>query len=78
LSLGKAAATTVIAHDVAFADAMASALGNRVHQQSDLKSAVEWAMTVAGVDGAVAVLGDKIAVSGDVELVPLAEGSIPE
>jgi ApbE superfamily uncharacterized protein (UPF0280 family) len=78
LSLGKAAAATVIAHDVAFADAMASALGNRVHQQSDLKSAVEWAMTVAGVDGAVAVLGDKIAASGDVELVPLAEGSIPE
>jgi uncharacterized protein len=77
LSLGKADAATIVSRDVALADAMASALGNRVRESADLKSAVEWAVTVPGVDGALAVLGDKIAASGDIELVPLAEHSIP-
>jgi ApbE superfamily uncharacterized protein (UPF0280 family) len=77
LSLGRADAATIVSRDAALADAMASALGNRIRKPSDLKPAVEWAMTVPGVDGALAVMGDKIAASGDIELVPLAERSIP-
>ncbi|HMK37616.1 MAG TPA: UPF0280 family protein [Desulfomonilaceae bacterium] len=76
LSLGNADAATIVARDVIFADAMATALGNRIRIPSDLKSAVEWAVTVPGVDGALGVLGDKIAVCGEIDLVPLAEGSI--
>jgi uncharacterized protein len=71
LSLGKADAATIISRDAAFADAMASALGNRIQHARDLKKAVEWAMTVPGVDAALAVAGDKIAALGDLELVPI-------
>jgi uncharacterized protein len=71
LSLGTADAATIIAKDAAFADAMASALGNRIKHAGDLKKAVEWAMTVQGVDAALAVVGDRIAALGDLELVPI-------
>ncbi len=71
LSLGKADAATIISKDTALADAMASALGNRVKSERDLKPAVEWAMGCPGVDGAMAILGAKIAVMGDLELAPI-------
>jgi ApbE superfamily uncharacterized protein (UPF0280 family) len=71
LSLGKADAATIISKDVALADALASALGNRVKSERDLKRSVEWAMSRPGVDGAMAILGDKMAVMGDLELAPI-------
>jgi uncharacterized protein len=71
LSLGKADAATIVSKDVALADAMASALGNRVQSERDLKRSVEWAMSRPGVDGAMAILGDKMAVMGDLELAPI-------
>ena len=58
---------------MALADAVATGVGNRVHKPEDLKGAVEWGMKVPGVDGALAILGDKIAALGDIELVPLPE-----
>jgi uncharacterized protein len=73
LSLGSADAATVVSHDVALADALATALGNRIRTSSDLKAAVQWAAEVPGVDGVLAVLGDKIAALGKLELVPLRE-----
>jgi uncharacterized protein len=73
LSLGNADAATIISHNAALADAVATGVGNRVHKPEDLKPAVEWGMKVPGVIGALAILGDKIAALGDVELVPLAE-----
>jgi hypothetical protein len=71
LSLGVADAATVVSRDVALADAVATGVGNRVHKPGDLKKAVEWGMTVLGVDGVLAILDDKIAALGDIELVPL-------
>jgi hypothetical protein len=73
LSRGKADAATVISRDVALADAVATALGNRISRANDLKRAVEWAVGVPGVDAALAILGDKAAAVGNVELVPIAE-----
>ncbi len=73
LSLGAADAATIISADAALADAVATGLGNRVHKHSDLRSAVEWAMSVPGVVGALAILGDKIAAQGDLELVSIPE-----
>jgi len=73
LSLGMADAATIISRDVPLADAVATGVGNRVHKPGDLKSAVEWGMKVPGVDGAIAILADKIAALGDIELVPLPE-----
>ncbi|MEW6351920.1 MAG: UPF0280 family protein [Thermodesulfobacteriota bacterium] len=72
LSLGKADAATVISKDTALADAAASGVGNRVKSAADLSAAVEWVMKVPGVDGALAIIGDKIAALGNIELVPLA------
>ena len=72
LSSGRADAATVMSHDVALADAVATALGNRIATVSDLKPAVEWAVKIRGVIAAVAVLDDSIAAIGDLELVPIA------
>lgn len=71
LSLGIADCATVVSRDVALADAVASGLGNRIQGPSDLGRAVEWAMKVPGVDGALAIIGDRMAALGDIELVPL-------
>lgn len=71
LSMGKADAATVISRDVPLADAVATAAGNRISGAGDLKRAVEWALSVAGIEGALAILRDKIAVAGHLELVPL-------
>ena len=73
LSLGSADAATVISKDVALADAVATGLGNRIRGTEDVKKAVEWAMTVPGVEGVLALKGDTIAALGDLELVPLEE-----
>ncbi len=71
LSLGRGDAATVIAKDTALADACASGLGNRIRKAADLKDAVDWAMSIQGVDAALAVLGDSLAAKGDIELTPL-------
>ncbi len=71
LSFGKADAATVVARDPALADAVATALGNRIRSSADLEPAVSWAMAVPGVLGAVAILGDRLAAMGAVELVPI-------
>lgn len=71
LSLGVSDAATIISKDTALADAVATAMGNRIRSDHDLKAAVEWAMTIPGVEGALAVIDDKMAVLGDMELTPL-------
>jgi ApbE superfamily uncharacterized protein (UPF0280 family) len=69
--LGVSDAATIISKDAALADAVATAMGNRIQSPKDLKSAVEWAMTVPGVEAALAAVDDEMAVLGDLELVPL-------
>ncbi len=71
LSLGISDAATIISKDTPLADAVATAMGNRIMSPKDLKSAVEWAVSVPGVEGALAAVDDKMAVLGDLELVPL-------
>lgn len=71
LSLGKADAAVVVARSGALADACATALGNRVKDAGSLASALEFVRGIPYVLGAVAVVGDKLAVWGDIELVPI-------
>lgn len=71
-SLGRADAAVVISKDVALADAVATAMGNRVQTKKDLDKAVEWAIRVPGVTGALAVCGDAMAAIGHIEIVPLS------
>ncbi len=68
LSFGIADAATIIAADAALADAMASALGNRIKKTSDVEVAVEWAAGQKGVLGALAVAGDRLAARGGISL----------
>lgn len=76
LSMGGADCATIVSRDTPLADAVATAMGNRVRKPADLKHAVEWAARIPGVDGALAVLGDKIAVLGEIELVPLVDEDV--
>ena len=74
LSLGRADAATVKAADGALADAAATALGNRVKSARDLEAALDWVSGVEGVQGALIVIGAKLAAWGDMELVQLEPG----
>ncbi|MGQ9780338.1 MAG: UPF0280 family protein [Bacillota bacterium] len=76
LSFGRADAAMVIADDAAVADAVATALGNRLRTPSDLEEAVSWAVRRPSVRGALAVMGKRLAAAGAVELVPLEERSV--
>ena len=71
VSLGVAHAVTVIADDGALADAVATAAGNRVHGPDDIEASLAFACGVAGVRGAVAIVGDRLGAAGDVTLAPL-------
>lgn len=70
-SMGKADAVVVLAPSVPLADAVATAAGNRVAGEKDLQQAVEFAVGVPGVAGALAIMGDKLAAAGDIEIVPI-------
>ncbi len=69
LSYGRADAAIAVSSDPALADAVATALGNRVRGAEDLQAAVEWALSVDGVRAATAILGDRLAAAGEVEFV---------
>jgi len=72
LSLGKAEAATVIAETAALADACATALANRVTDRKQLKEAVQWANSLPGVTGALAIIDNMLAVEGTgFKIVPL-------
>ncbi len=75
LSLGRANAATVIAASGALADAVATALGNRVVSEADIEPALEWLSTIDGIIGGVVVCGGAFGVWGQVELTTLAASS---
>jgi uncharacterized protein len=70
-SFGRADAAVVFSNSASLADAVATAMGNRIGHHRDLREAVEWAMSIKGVKGAVGVLHDHMAALGDLELVPI-------
>jgi len=70
-SYGAADAACVMASDAALADAVATALCNRVRRVSEVERGLSWAMGVPGVRGALVILGETLGVEGDLELVSL-------
>ncbi|MBF0552830.1 MAG: UPF0280 family protein, partial [Deltaproteobacteria bacterium] len=68
LSLGRADAACVIASSPALADAAATALGNRIAGRNDVRTALDWALTIDGVQAALIIMGDQIGAKGDIEL----------
>ncbi len=71
LSFGRADAACVLAASAALADALATALGNRVQVAADLSPALEWLAGVEGALGGVLLVGENLGAWGEVELVPL-------
>jgi len=71
LSMGRADAATVISPSGALADAAATELGNRIRRPEDMEKALDWALSVTGVTGAVVIMGETLGAKGKVELVSL-------
>lgn len=72
LSFGKADAVVVLSPSVPLADAVATASANMVKNASNLQEAVEFAINVPGVKGALAIKGDKLSAVGDIEITPVS------
>jgi hypothetical protein len=72
LSMGKADAVCVVADSAPLADAAATAIGNRIASWADLEKGIELGKSIEGVSGIVTVAADRIAVWGELEIVPIA------
>ncbi|MFZ5642159.1 MAG: UPF0280 family protein [Bacillota bacterium] len=70
LSYGCADAVVILSKSAPLADAVATATGNMVRYGSDLEPAVDFALSIPGVTGALAILDKLMAVKGKVKLVP--------
>jgi ApbE superfamily uncharacterized protein (UPF0280 family) len=71
LSFGRADAACVVAPTAALADALATALANRVRDPGDIDPALAWLADIPQALGAVVVVGKALGAWGRVELVPL-------
>jgi uncharacterized protein len=76
VSFGKADAAVLISPSATLADAAATAVGNEVKTEGDIRRGLDFAKTIPGVTGAVIVKGDKIGSWGNVRLC--ATGGYPE
>lgn len=71
LSFGKADAMVILANSATLADAVATAACNRVKSEQDLEKAVNFALEIPGVIGALCIFGDKMAAKGNIKIVPI-------
>lgn len=71
LSFGKADAVTVTALDSALADAAATAGANLVKNSRDLPKAIDFLRDIPGINGALVIKDQKIAIWGEIELTPI-------
>ncbi len=72
LSLGKADAVCVVSANCALADAVATAIGNRVKTVKDIQKAISFGKQIAGIKGLVVIISNQIGLWGELEVVPLA------
>jgi ApbE superfamily uncharacterized protein (UPF0280 family) len=68
LSYGKADAVVALSSSATLADAAATAIGNRVSQDSDISNAIEFGKGISGLKGLLIIVDDNIGVWGDVKL----------
>jgi len=71
LSLGKADAVCVLAESCAIADAAATAIGNLVRSITDIEFAVTQGKCIETIRGIIIIVGEKIGIWGDLEVVAL-------
>lgn len=68
LSFGRADAVMIVCRDVLLADSYATAFANRIRSEADVGPVVEHACAVPDILGAMAVMGERLAVGGRFEL----------
>lgn len=71
VSFGKADAVVILSPNTSLADAAATAVGNIVQTEEDIKKDITRAREISGVIGVVIIKGTKIGIWGDVEIAPL-------
>ena len=71
LSFGKADAVTIRSSSAIVADALATAVANRVRTRKDISGALAWAQSIPEVQGVLIIVGDQIGLWGDLKLVSL-------
>jgi hypothetical protein len=68
LSFGKADACVIISSSASLADAVATSTCNRVKKPEDIKTALEFALSVKDIKGALIICGKELGVLGDIVL----------
>ena len=71
LSMGVSDVVCLLSSSAILADGAATAIGNRIKIKNDLDRVPEWANIIDGILGGVAIVGDRMATWGDIELVSL-------
>lgn len=71
LSMGIADVVCLLSSSASLADSAATALGNWIKRNNDLKKIALWASDIEGILGGVVIVKDKMASWGDIELVEL-------
>lgn len=75
LSMGKADAVCVVSESCAIADAAATAIGNRIDSPADIEGAINAGRQIKDINGILVIIGDKMGMWGDLEVIPLKSGS---
>jgi len=71
LSFGKADSVTVLSSSTSLADAFSTSIGNTINKESDIKRGFNKVKSIPQIKGVVIILGEKIAVWGNTELIKL-------
>jgi ApbE superfamily uncharacterized protein (UPF0280 family) len=71
LSFGKADAVCVMSGSCALADAVATAVGNRIRSAQDISGAIHFGKNIPGVSGLAVIVGKDMGLWGNLEVIPL-------
>jgi ApbE superfamily uncharacterized protein (UPF0280 family) len=74
LSFGDCDLVTIAGKSAALADSLATATCNRIRKESDMDSALSWAIS-KGARAALAIKSDKVSIAGDASLLRTHEDS---
>lgn len=70
-SFGKADAVIITSKNTALADAVATATANMIQTKDDINKALDFALNINGISGAIAIIAKDIGICGDIEIVKL-------
>lgn len=68
LSFGRADAAVIVSKDTFLADAVATATGNLVKDAGDIEKGISFASSIAGIEGVLIIVGEKMGASGAIKL----------